>query len=236
MPATARQDFNEDIARAEALHAHGGPIEQATPELAADLFRAAVVLAVGALDAYLCDAYVDCLTRALRACRADKTKKLPADYRKELLPAGPLVSNSYTKRVNWALRMAARARMEKDNLLQLGRLKDMFNPVLPTGQKLWVDLATTYVALNRPRLTGTNQADFTAKTGKDKQKAREKAAAAVLRRIGVIVQRRHDVVHNCDRPKTAIQGITRSAASKMIADIKSFATILDDHLEAHRLF
>lgn len=234
MPNTAREHFDKDIERAEALYAQGVTVEATKPDLAADLFRSAVAFGVGALDAYLCDAYVDCLTRALRACRSDKTKKLPAEYRKELLPVGPLVSNKYTKRMNWALRMAARIRMEKDNLLKLGRVKDMLNPVLPVGQKLWVDLAETFVDLNRRGLTGTIQAEF--KADRDKQKARERVAGAVLRRIGAIVERRHNVVHNCDRPRTAIQGMPRSLAKGMIADIKSFVTILDDHLEKHRRF
>lgn len=85
-------------------------------------------------------------------------------------------------------------------------------------------------------MTGTSQADYISKTGQAKQKATKKAASAVLTRIGSIVQRRHDIVHNCDRPKSALQGITRGAAQKMIADIKSFITILDDHLDAHRVF
>lgn len=236
MPITARQHFNEDIARSEALYSQGVAVAAANPDLAADLFRSAVAAAVGAMDAYLCDAYVDCLTRALRACRANGGPKLPSGYAKELLPAGPLISNSYTQRVNWSLRMAARARMEKDNLLQVGRVKEMLNPVLPAGQKLWVDLAPSYIALNRKRMTGISQTDYASKTGQAKQKATEKAAAAVLARIGKVVQRRHDIVHNCDRPKSALQGMTRGAAQKMMADIKSFITILDAHLDAHRIF
>ena len=84
---------------------------------------------MGALDAYLCDAFADSLARAMKQCRRDG-KALPAGYAKLAIPAGPLLS-SYKVRPNWGLRMAARAMMEKDNMLQLGRLKDLLNPVLP---------------------------------------------------------------------------------------------------------
>jgi len=236
VPGTARQHFDEDISRAEAVLAHGATVQSQDADLAADLFRAAAAFAVGAMDAYLCDAYVDCLTRTLAACRKDPKKQLPKPYRNVLLPAGPLISQKYTQRGNWALRMAARMIMEKDNMLSVSRVKRMFNPTLPAGKKLWVDVVATFIALNRKRFAGITRANYSKLAKAKQQKAREKAAAAVLKRIGAVVQRRHDIVHNCDRPKTAILVMTKSEAAAMIADTKSFVTVLDDHLDAHRLF
>jgi hypothetical protein len=54
--------------------------------------------------------------------------------------------------------------------------------------------------------------------------------------MGDIVQRRHDIVHNCDRPKTAKQRLTLGQAKAMLADVHDFVKILDQHLDAHRIY
>lgn len=142
----------------------------------------------------------------------------------------------YAVRHNWGLRMAARALMERENLLQLGRLKALLNPALPAGSKLWNDLAQEFVDLDRKRLTGIRKSAYAALTGQAKAEGPKKVSAAVLERMGEIVQRRHDVVHNCDRPKTAKQRMSLPKARKMLVDVEDFVTILDDHLDAHRLY
>lgn len=92
--------------------------------------------------------------------------------------------------------MAARALMERDNMLRVTRLKELFNPALPAGNKLWVDLAQDFVNLDRKRLAGFRKANYAALTGQAKAKGPKKVSAALLARMGDIVQRRHDVVHN----------------------------------------
>lgn len=62
MPATALQHFQQDIDRARAIVAHANPLQLASPGeklLRSDLLRSAWMFAVGALDAYYCDAYTD---------------------------------------------------------------------------------------------------------------------------------------------------------------------------------
>jgi hypothetical protein len=54
--------------------------------------------------------------------------------------------------------------------------------------------------------------------------------------MGEIVQRRHDIVHNCDRPKTAKQRLSLPKGEKMLVDVQDFVTILDRHLDAYRLY
>lgn len=235
MPATAKAHFDQDMARAWGLVQRGVTIRIAEPDAAADLSRAGTVLGVGALDAYLCDAYVDTLTRAMQSCRA-RGVGLPGKYGKTLLPAGPLFAAHYTIRHNWALRMAARKLMEKDNLLQVSRVKDLLNPALPAGQKLWTDLIGTYVGLNRKRLTQHVSADLAGLHGQHLADAKEEAVAALLGRVGRIVQRRHDIAHNCDRPRYAYSRMTPPQATKMLHDVQSFVGILDAHLDAHRIF
>ncbi len=142
----------------------------------------------------------------------------------------------YAARNNWGLRMAARALMERDNLLQLGRLKDLLNPSLPPGRKLWPDFVDDFVALDRRRLAGFRRAEYAGLTGGARADGPKTVSAAVFGRMGEIVQRRHDVAQNCDRPKTAKQSLTPAQARKRLTDVQDFAIILDDHLLAHRTY
>ena len=234
MPATPRSHFNDDISRAWALHANAISTEVSNGPLALDVGRVAVAFGVGALDAYLCDAFTDTLARCLKSCRQNGHAP-PAGYAKLELPIGPLMTD-YAVRRNWGLRMAARALMERDNLLRLSRLKELLNPALPKGSKLWDDLAQDFVDLDRKRLTGFRKSEYASLTGPDKAKGPGRASAAVLRRMGEIVQRRHDVVHNCDRPRTAKQRISLPQAKKMLIDVEDFVRILDVHLDANRVY
>jgi hypothetical protein len=61
--------------------------------------------------------------------------------------------------------MAALALMERDNLLQLGRLKELFNPALPPGQRLRADMLGNSIAFDRMRLAGIRRHQFMALTG-----------------------------------------------------------------------
>jgi hypothetical protein len=235
MPTTAKKHFDEDFARSRKFLGHATALQATDADGAADQARAAVVFAVGALDAYLCDAYVDTLARTLKACRRDK-KALPSGYAKESLPAGPLFAAHYTSRHDWALRMAARKHMEKDNLLQVSRVRDLLNPALPAGKKLWVEIIDKYAALGRKRLTRHTATDLAALTGKPLAEAKKEAASALLQRVGAIVQRRHDIAHNCDRPKYKPQSLTAAQAKKMLDDVESFVDVLDAHLDAERQY
>lgn len=234
MPSTARRHFDDDIYRAWAIHDLAQATAATNTPLADDVGRASVALGVGALDAYLCDAFADTLARCLKSCRRNSHKP-PAGYAKLELPIGPLMGD-YPVRENWGLRMATRALMEKDNLLQLGRLKDLLNPALPSNYKLWTSLSQDFVDLDRKRLTGFRKSSYAALSGKERGEGPKKVQTAVLRRMGEIVQRRHDIVHDCDRPKTAKQRLTLPQAKKMLADIHDFVKILDGHLDAHRLY
>ena len=62
---TAKRHFEEDIARANDLIAHAS--NQPVGGLKDDLLRSGLMIAVGACDAYFCDAYADLITRTLRA-------------------------------------------------------------------------------------------------------------------------------------------------------------------------
>ena len=237
MPETARRHFDEDIARAEALAEEGWRHESdGHIRLATDVRSAAIAMSAGALDAYLCDAYVDCLARALRAYfRGEWNGALPAFYAKQRLPAGELLDNSRTIRPLWSIRMAARKVMEREDMLNISRLNDHFNPILPPDQKVWADFLPMLFAHRRKRFTGPLMAEeIAALEGQDRTTAMNTAIAAVKKRLGGIIQIRHDWIHNCGRPRVAIVTYTHGEATARVRDIRDFVEGLDDHLETHR--
>lgn len=229
---TPRRHFDDDVRRAEGLLSLGEATGGAVGD---DALRQAVAMAVGAMDAYLCDAYVDILVHTVRAVRDGSVPRLVGSFADESLPLGPLLGTAYSHRPDWALRMAARQRMEKDNMLQVSRIKEMFNPALPAGEKLWHDLIPEYAKLGRKRMTTWTWAEIDGESGDEREKRTKKAISTLLSRIGGIVQRRHDVVHNCDRPKVAVQTLTAGQARAMVKDVAEFVTVLDDHICAQRI-
>jgi hypothetical protein len=239
MPLTHRAHFNEDIARAEAVLEKAHQMEQAgePARLCFDLRSSAVALAVGALDAYFCDAYVDCLSAVLQAYVGGTWVggSLPSAFANQELPAGEVLSTARQHRPNWSIRMAARKVMARDNILSLSRLEDKFNGILPSNQKLWLTLVPKLLSHNLVRLTKLRTADLAGLAGKPLDDAKKKVVAAVKSRIGKIIQFRHDWIHNCGRPKSAIDDLSHGRAKARIRDVKILITEFDDHIQTHRL-
>lgn len=233
MPSTPRAHFDDDFARAMAICTTAKATN--SEPLRADLARSAVVFGVGALDAYLCDAFVDCLARTLKGCRR-KSRALPEGYENLPLPAGPMLATTYKSRPNWGLRMAARAIMERENLQQVRRVRGLLNPALPKSRALWEDIGAEFVAVDRKRLTGITEQDFKKLPSKKRPGAQRAAASHTLTRIEAIVQRRHDIAHNCDRPRTSVQRMKPGTAANMLRDIEAFVSVLDSYLDQHRLY
>ena len=99
---------------------------------------------------------------------------------------------------------------------------------------LWVDLMPRYLALNRKRLTHYNAAEFASLPAHQRDQALRTARGTLIVRVGKIIQRRHDIVHNCDRPKQSVTALSQAAATKMIRDLRDLIEILDSHLEHYR--
>ena len=240
MPTTARKHFEEDIKRAREIAQHSSKRRASLRE---DLWRWAWVVAIGALDAYLCDAYVDILCAQLRAYNTGQLDSLPAAYARVNLPAGEVLkAGRYTSRGNWALRMAARKVMAEENMLQLSRVPDMFNPALPQGYKLRDGSAIeAFVEASPKRLVGLTASEYRAKmlnggTQDRKDKVRKSVWNAMVAELGKRIQRRHDIVHNCDRPKEVCLDVTQASVEKTILYVRAFVETLDDHLDQHRTF
>lgn len=238
MVTTARVHFNEDNQRSIAMLDQAKALEDAGAEqrLCQDIRISAIALSVGAMDAYLCDKYVDCLVKVLRAyMNGDWLGDLPSSYRKERLPAGDILDTSRQSRPAWGIRMAARNIMEKDNFLSISRVNEMFNPILPSGQKLWPEFIGKMLNHQLKHLTGPKTAaKIAALSGKDKEIATKKAISTLKERIAAIIQIRHDWIHNCARPKTAIAKYTDGEARSRVRDIRLFIETFDNHIETHR--
>lgn len=238
MVTTAKTHFNGDISRAFALHENAQALEISSGDvrLVGDMRGAGIAMAVGAMDAYFCDKYVDCLTKSLQAYSMGSwVGSLPSYFRQQKLPAGEIISNARRVRPRWSIRMAARAQMEKDNLYSLSRLDDMFNGILPNGQKLWLDFAQSLADLNRKRFTTLVASDLVGLNGEDLKRAQKRVFNSVKIRIGKTVQYRHDWIHNCARPKERVIDYTSGEAKVAMEEIKLLIELFETHIESNRL-
>lgn len=204
MPATALQHFAEDIARAKAIVAHANPLPYATSAealLRSDLLRSAWMFAVGALDGYFCDAYTDIIAATANSKSRQPAITLPEWVYEVKFPLRAILEEYDNE--NWRWRMAARKMMERENVVSLKAVQDLFNKFFRKGQRFFRDPLDAW--MSRPdariRLFGIAQADYLAKTPQDKHTSREAAIDQFEERFRTIFQRRHDCIHNCDRPR-----------------------------------
>ncbi|MGE0769292.1 MAG: hypothetical protein AB7L90_22850 [Hyphomicrobiaceae bacterium] len=239
--------FDEDIARAKAILAHADPLPSGTPAektLRDDLLRGAWMFAVGALDAYFCDLYTDLLASVLMSKERQPTIVLPGAFLRTEVPLEAVYAD-YAQRQNWRWRMMARRKMERENVLSIDTIKQLLNPFFRDGHKLFGDVIDAWIALTGATrwIFGMAPADYqnrmaTAAAESD-QKKREKAvkglqnnaAGYLKRRYTALIQRRHDCIHNCDRPRNALKRV-RSAASvkRVISDIEFLVRNVEAHV------
>lgn len=215
---TAANHFSEDIERAKQMlhHADG----QAACTLKDDLTRTSWMMAVGACDAYFSDAYADLVSRTLRAKEIEPLIEIPNKLNNLKIPAIAVIRQESD---GWRWRMAARELIEEENVLSLGKIRSLFNHFLPNGKKLisqdsigeWITHRDS-----RQRLFGIAATQYRAKNPQQKGVSRKEALEKFHKRYQAIFQRRHDCIHNCDRPKSAPQSINVVSANKTIQDIE----------------
>ena len=234
MPATALQHFTEDIARARAVVAHADLLPHATTAeklLRSDLLRSAWMFAVGALDAYFCDAYTDLIAATASSKSRQPAILLPEWVYEVKFPLRAILEEYDNE--NWRWRMAARKMMERENVISLKAVKDFFNKFFRKGQKFFHDQFDAWMSRHdaKIRLFGISQADYLAKPPQDKHKARETAIDQFEERFRTIFQRRHDCIHNCDRPRMSPQPLERSATVlNVIQDVEFLVSRCDEHI------
>jgi len=176
-------------------------------ELRRDIFRASWMTAVGAFDAYFCDAYGDLLARTFRASKIEPTVTLPARMKNINVPIPIVLTQDLSG--GWAWRMIARDLIEKDNVLSIKKVKELLNIFFRPSHKLftsdgqplhrWIERQQ---AMNR--LFGFQRTVYRQAQGAAKSQLKKNALQKLENRLGMIFQRRHDCIHNCDRPKLAV--------------------------------
>src|SRR5437762_13205042 len=119
---TALLHFNEDIARAAALHAHALPM--AAGRVRDDILRSAWMMAVGACDAYFSDAYADLVSRTLQAKVLHPAMAIPDKMNNLKIPVVAVLRETRTYG-GWRWRMAARELIEDENVLSLTKIKGL---------------------------------------------------------------------------------------------------------------
>ena len=216
---TALLHFDEDLGRATALHAHAMPM--AAGRVRDDILRAAWMMAVGACDAYFSDAYADLVSRTLQAKALHPAMTIPDRMNNLKIPVVAVLRESGTYG-GWRWRMAARELIEDENVLSLKKIKELFNQFFPDGGKLMHSATIEPWILHRDarvRYFGISKTAYRALAPGAKNSAKTKALDKFQAYFAGIFQRRHDCIHNCDRPKMAIQAIAATTVEKRIEDI-----------------
>lgn len=217
---TALLHFEEDIGRAAALHAHAAAMPAGV--LRDDVLRAAWMMAVGSCDAYFSDAYADLVSRTLQARALHPAMAIPDRMNNLRIPVVAVLRESKVYG-GWRWRMAARELIEDENVLSLKKIKDLFNQFFPDGGKLMTTATIEPWILHRDarvRHFGISRTAYRALAPGAKGSARAKALDKFQAHYTAIFQRRHDCIHNCDRPKVALQAVSATTVAKRIEDIR----------------
>jgi hypothetical protein len=131
--------------------------------------------------------------------------------------------------------MAARKMMERENVISLKTVQDLFNKFFRKGHRFFRDLLDRW--MSRPdakiRLFGVSRTDYIAMIDANKRTAREAAIEQFEERFRTIFQRRHDCIHNCDRPRMSPQPLDKGGTVlKVIQVIEFLVSCCDAHINS----
>lgn len=214
---TAKAHFDIDLARARALMSNSPNV----PACADDMLRSALMFAVGACDAYFADAYGDLISRALRAKALEPSISFPNRLNNLRIPVVAFLRP--TTMPGWRWRMAARELVEKENVLSFSQIRSLFNHFFPNGRGLLSrDRVLAWITdpQAKRRHFDISAAELTLVAPANLDATKERALRHFEARFDSIFQRRHDCIHCCDRPKSAVRAINMPATQKKIEDIE----------------
>jgi hypothetical protein len=235
MPTTAFQHFHDDIARARAIVAHADLLPQGNAGeqlLRSDLLRSAWMFAVGALDAYFCDAYTDIVAATIISKSRHPAMTLPDFFYNIRFPVRAILE-PYAINLNWRWRMAARKMMERETVLSLDTIQSLFNKFFRAEHKLFGDLLDSWIGDpdSKKRVFGLARSAYASLAVAGKDAARKQATRRMKDRYGEIFQRRNDCIHNCDRPKVSPQPLARAGTVlNVIQDVEFLVTRCNAHI------
>ena|ERR1700685_3144794 len=218
MLATPKRHFDEDLVRARGLINHAMTIQEG--DLQGDILRAGWMMGVGACDAYFSDAYGDLLARTLRAKGLERGVAIPDRLNNLKVPVMAVLNDTHE---GWRWRMAARELIEDENVLSLDKIRKLFNHFFRPGHKI-VNQETIETWILHPDaksgLFGITATDYRRLSRPDQSAAKKAALEHFEEYFEAVFQRRHDCIHNCDRPKIAIQYIAAQTVNKKVHDIE----------------
>lgn len=203
--------------------------------LRSDLLRSAWMFAVGAMDAYFCDAYTDIVAAAIISKNRYPAANLPDFFYEIRFPIRAILE-SYVNRENWRWRMAARKMMERENVLSLSTVQTLFNKFFRQGHKFFRDRLPNWIVHPdaKKRLFGITRNAFLALPSDHLRKQEIRRAWEQMDdRYRDLFQRRHDCIHNCDRPRVSPQALPLSGTVlKVIQDAEFLVYRCDEHINA----
>jgi len=236
LPATALLHFHEDIGRAKNMVVFADPLSRATSAeqmLHSDVLRSAWMFGVGALDAYFCDAYTDLVAATASSKSRQPGIVLPVWVYDIKLPLRAVLEDyDYA---NWRWRMAARKMMERETVISLSAIQSLFNKFFRKGYRFFRDLYDAWICHpdSKMRLFGITRSKYMALSDSAKHRAREAASEQFESRFGAIFQRRHDCIHNCDRPRVSPQPLGKPVlVIRAIQDIEFLVERCDEHINS----
>jgi hypothetical protein len=189
------------------------------------------MFAVGALDAYYCDAYTDIIAATASSKSRQPGISLPPWVYEVKFPLRAFLEEYDNP--NWRWTMAARKMMERENVIKFSTIQTLFNKFFRKGHRFFGDLLDVWISLPdaKVRLFGVSRVKYLAMNDTEKHKAREEAVDQLEDRFLAIFQRRHDCIHNCDRPRMSPQPLDRGGTVlKVIEDIEDIVRRSDEHI------
>lgn len=237
MPTTALQHFNGDVARVRALIAHAETLPRGNIHeemLRSDILRSAWMFAVGALDAYFSDAYTDVVAESIISKSRHPAMELPDFFYDVKFPVRAVLE-PYAANINWRWRMAARRMMDRENVLKLATIQSLFNKFFRNGYRFFGDVLDTWITHPhaKKRLFGITGAAYGRLVRSARDNARSLAREQLEERFGAIFQRRHDCIHNCDRPRVSPQPLKLGGTVlKVVQDVEFFVARCDAHINS----
>lgn len=190
------------------------------------------MFAVGGLDAYYCDAYTDVVAAAIISKNRHAAMILPDFFYEIKFPIRAILEQ-YTNNQNWRWRMAARKMMEWENVLRLETVRSLFNPFFRDQHKFFRQILEGWVLHPnaRKRVFGISGIRYNALPLNRKGAELDAAWRRMQDRFETIIQRRHDCIHNCDRPRVSPQPLKApNVVLNVIEDVEFLVLRSDEHV------
>ncbi len=202
--------------------------------LRSDLLRSGWMFAIGAIDAYFCDAYTDIVAATIISKSRHQAAILPDFFYEIRFPVRAILE-PYAMNDNWRWRMAARKMMERENVLSLSAVQNLFNKFFRRGHRLFQDRMPDWIVHPdaKKRIFGITRAAYAALAAPARTPVLQAAWEQMEERYRDLFQRRHDCIHNCDRPKVSPQALhLAGTVLKVIQDAEFLVHRCDEHIGA----